>query len=81
MRRLNAGERPLGKALELALLELDERSETGTGHRAGLAGHGAAEALALQGGVQVHFAAGAEQAGQEFHDTSPCIEVTRGAFA
>jgi hypothetical protein len=71
----------LGKALEPALLVLDERSETRTGHCAGLSGHGAAETLALKRGVQVHVAACAEQAGQELHDTSPCIEVTRGAFA
>ena len=50
-------------------------------HGAGLTGHRAVEALALERGGQVHFAALAEHAGKEFHDTSPCSLVTRGAFA
>jgi hypothetical protein len=42
------------------------KAETGSSHGAGLAGHGLGEALTLQGGRQVHFAAG-EQAGKELH--------------
>ena len=60
---------------------LGEKAQAGACNGAGLAGHRAAEALALERGGQVHFAAIAEQAGKELHDTSPCIEVTRGAFA
>jgi hypothetical protein len=51
------------------------------GERGGLAGHRARQTLTLEGRRQVAVAAAGEQAGQELHDTSPCIEVTRGAFA
>jgi hypothetical protein len=62
-------------------MTLDEEAQACTGDCASLARHRAAEALTLQRGGQVHFAVAAEQAGQKFHDTSPCIVVTRGAFA
>ncbi|WP_189341530.1 hypothetical protein [Mesorhizobium sp. M2A.F.Ca.ET.042.01.1.1] len=42
------------------------KAETSSGHGAGLAGHGLGEALTLQSGRQVHFAAG-EKAGKELH--------------
>jgi len=58
-----------------------DEAEARCRHGAGLAGHRAVEALALKRGGEIHFAALAEHAGQEFHDTSPCILVTRGAFA
>jgi hypothetical protein len=58
-----------------------DEAETRCRHGAGLAGHRAVEALTLERGRQVHFAALTEHAEQEFHDTSPCILVTRGAFA
>ncbi|WP_168247759.1 MULTISPECIES: hypothetical protein [unclassified Mesorhizobium] len=41
-------------------------TEAGGSHGAGLAGHGLGEALTLEGGRQVHFAA-REQAGKELH--------------
>jgi hypothetical protein len=41
-------------------------AETGGGDRAGLAGHGAGKALALESGGQVGFAAG-EEAAEELH--------------
>ncbi|CDX51892.1 hypothetical protein MPL1032_140141 [Mesorhizobium plurifarium] len=47
-----------------------DKAETGSGHGAGLARHGLGEALTLQSGRQVHFAAG-EQAGKELHHPSP----------
>src|SRR3569832_1882816 len=39
------------------------KAETGSSHGAGLAGHGLGEALTLQGGRQVHFAAGGRAGG------------------
>jgi len=62
-------------------LTLDEEAKACAGDCASLSRHRAAEALTLQSGGEVHFAAAAEQARQKFHDTSPCIVVTRGAFA
>ncbi|CDX26054.1 hypothetical protein MPL3356_60216 [Mesorhizobium plurifarium] len=49
---------------------LGDKAETSGGHGAGLARHGLGEALTLQSGRQVHFAAG-EQAGKELHHPSP----------
>ena len=51
------------------------RAEARRGDRAGLAGHGSGEALALQGGRQVDLRGG--QTGEKkFHDTSPCTGYT-----
>jgi hypothetical protein len=44
-----------------------DEAEPRRGHGAGLAGHGVGEALALESGRQVHFAAGKE-AGKKLHD-------------
>ncbi|CDX59108.1 hypothetical protein MPL3365_30468 [Mesorhizobium plurifarium] len=52
-----------------------DKAETGGGHGAGLARHGLSEALTLQSGRQVHFAAG-EQAGKELHHPSPLFAQT-----
>src|SRR5688500_10478425 len=72
---------PIGNGARATLsIRLSEETQARCGDRTGLAVHRAAKLLALKRGGEVHFAAG-EQAGQKFHDTSPCIEVTRGAFA
>ena len=44
-----------------------DEAEARRSHRAGLAGHGVGEALTLESGGQVHFAAGKE-AGKKLHD-------------
>jgi hypothetical protein len=58
----------------------DEEAEASTRHSGRLTGHRLTEALALESGGQVGVATG-EKTGKEFHDTSPCSRVTRGAFA
>jgi len=73
------GPRWSGRNARLAGLHHHE-AEARRGDRAGLAGHGPGEALALQGSRHVR-PAGSKQAREEFHDTSPCKRVTRGAFA
>ena len=54
-----AGKRCLGESS-------GDEAEARRSHRAGLAGHGVGEALTLESGGQVHFAAGKE-AGKKLH--------------
>ena len=58
---------------------VNQEAQPRSGYRTGLTGHGAAEALALESGGQIGFAAG-KQAGEEGHHTSPRVGLTRGGL-
>jgi hypothetical protein len=56
-----------GGALYASTASAHQEAELRSRNRAGLAGHGAVETLALEGSGEVHFALG-EKAGEEGHD-------------
>ncbi|WP_347972227.1 hypothetical protein [Foliimonas ilicis] len=75
--RLDPSIEAVSYRLELATASVlaNQEAKARCSDSAGLAGHRAAKLLALKGSIDVHFAVSAKEAGKEFHDTSPCVEL------